>query len=537
MASAQVHGVEIKGPEGERFDEILTAEAVELVARLHRQFDATRRELLADRVERQKELDSGGSLDFLADTKDVREGDWTIAPEPDALQNRRVEITGPTSRKMVINALNSGASGFMADFEDSNSPTWTNMIGGQVNLADAVRGTIEHEEDGNEYKLNEEVATLLVRPRGWHLLERNLVVDGKPVAGGLVDFGLYFFHNAKELLERGDGPYYYLPKMESHLEARLWNDAFNLAEDHVGLERGTIKATVLIETLPAAFEMDEILYELRDHSAGLNAGRWDYIFSAIKRFRTRPEFVTPDRIKVTMTVPFMRAYTELLVKTCHRRGAHAIGGMAAQIPSRTDEEANKKAFAALREDKQREASDGFDGTWVAHPDAVAAAMEEFDAFLGDRSHQVDRQRDDVEVSAEQLLDVPATEGDITEAGLRSNVNVGIQYISSWLRGNGAAAIYGLMEDAATAEIARGQVWQWVSHGAELDDGRPITAELVRELATSELEKIREEIGDDEWFEKEGRPGLSREIFEAVALTDEFIEFLTLPAYERLEENA
>jgi len=535
--SVQVQGVEIKGPAGDRFDEILTADALELVARLHREFDAPRRELLAARVERQKELDSGGTLDFLADTKDVRDGDWTIAPEPDALQNRRVEITGPTSRKMVINALNSGASGFMADFEYSNSPTWTNMIGGQVNLADAIRGTIEHEEDGKEYKLDREVATLLVRPRGWHLVERNLLVDGTPVAGGLVDFALYFLHNAPELLERGAGPYFYLPKLESHREARLWNDVFSLAQDHVGLPRGTIKATVLIETIPAAFEMDEILYELRDHSAGLNAGRWDYIFSAIKRFRTRSDFVTPDRKKVTMTVPFMRAYTELLVKTCHRRGAHAMGGMAAQIPSRTDEEANEKAFAALRADKQREASDGFDGTWVAHPDSVAAAMEEFDKVLGDQPHQVDRRRDDVDVSAEQLLDVAATEGDITEDGLRSNVNVGIQYISSWLRGNGAAGIHGMMEDAATAEIARGQVWQWVHHAAKLDDGRPITAELVRELETSELENIREEISDDEWFDKEGRPDLSREIFEQVALADEFIEFLTLPAYERLEENA
>ncbi len=534
--SEQVQAVEIKGVDGERFDEILTAEAMEFVARLHRACDATRRDLLARRMARQEELDAGGTLDFLAETKDVRDGDWTIAPEPDALQNRRVEITGPTSRKMVINALNSGASGFMADFEDSNSPTWTNMIGGQVNLADAVRGTIEHEEDGKQYALDDEVATLLVRPRGWHLVERHLLVDGEPVAGGLVDFGLYVFHNARELLERGAGPYFYLPKMESHLEARLWNDAFLLTEQHMGLERGTIKATVLIETLPAAFEMDEILYELREHSAGLNAGRWDYIFSAIKRFRTRPDFITPDRKTVTMTVPFMRAYTELLVQTCHRRGAHAMGGMAAQIPSRTDEQANETAFAALREDKRREAADGFDGTWVAHPDSVSAAMEEFDAVLGDRPHQVDRRRDDVAVSAEQLLDVPSTEGDITEEGLRSNVNVGIQYISSWLRGVGAAAIYGMMEDAATAEIARAQVWQWVRHRAELDDGRPVTAELVRDLETSELEKIRAEIGDDEWFENEGRPGLSREIFEEVALAEDFVEFLTLPAGERLEEN-
>ena len=532
-----VDGVEIRGATGERFDEVLTPDALEFIARLHRAFDATRRELLGLRRQRQAELDAGGTLDFLPDTQDVRDGDWTIAPEPDALQNRRVEITGPTSRKMVINALNSGATGFMADFEDSNSPTWHNMIGGQVNLTDAIRGTIEHEEKGNHYTLDDEVATLLVRPRGWHLVERNLLVDGAPVAGGLIDFGLYSFHNARELLARGAGPYFYLPKLESHSEARLWNDVFTAAEHDLGLDHGTIKATVLIETLPAALEMDEILYELREHSAGLNAGRWDYIFSAIKRFRTRPQFVTPDRKAVTMTVPFMRAYTDLLVRTCHRRGAHAMGGMAAQIPSRTDEQANKTAFAALRKDKQREASDGFDGTWVAHPDSVAAAMEEFDRVLGDRPHQLDRLRDDVQVSVEQLLDVPSTPGDITEAGLRSNVNVAIQYISSWLRGNGAAGIDGMMEDAATAEIARSQVWQWVRHGAQLDDGRTITAALVRELETSELEQIREQIGDDEWFETQGRPRLSREIFEGVALADEFVEFLTLPAYERLEENA
>ena len=529
--------MEIRGPGGERFGEVLTREALELVARLHRAFDARRRELLVARMQHQQELDAGATLDFLADTEDVRAGDWKIAREPEALQNRRVEITGPTTRKMVINALNSGASGFMADFEDSNSPTWQNMIGGQVNLADAVRGTIEHEESGKHYRLDDEVATLLVRPRGWHLVERNMLVDGRPVAGGLVDFGLYVFHNARALLERGAGPYFYVPKLESHREARLWNDVFDVAEDHIGLRRGTIKATVLIETIPAAFEMDEILYELREHSAGLNAGRWDYIFSAIKRFRTRPQFVTPERSKVTMTVPFMRAYTDLLVRTCHRRGAHAMGGMAAQIPSRSDEEANEKAFAALRADKRREAHDGFDGTWVAHPDSVAAAMEQFDEILGDRPHQLDRRRDDVQVSAEQLLDVAATEGDITEEGLRSNVDVAIQYISSWLRGKGAAAIHGMMEDAATAEIARAQVWQWVRHGAQLDDGRTITAELVRELETSELQRIREEIGDDEWFENHGRPNLSREIFEEVALADVFVEFLTLPAYERLEENA
>jgi malate synthase len=533
--AVDVKGVAVQAPFLDRFEEVLTPEALGLVARLHRELDRTRRELLSARQARQAELDAGGTLDFLPETRQIREGDWRIAPEPDALQDRRVEITGPTSRKMVINALNSWARGFMADFEDSNSPTWANMVGGQVNLADAIRRTIEHEEKGKQYRLEEETATLLVRPRGLHLPERHLHVDGEQVAGAFMDFGLYLHRNAHELLERGAGPYFYIPKLESRHEARLWRDAFVIAEEAVGLDRGTIKATVLIETIPAAFEMDEILYELREHSAGLNAGRWDYIFSTIKRFRTREDFLTPDRAKVTMTVPFMRAYTELLVKTCHRRGAHAIGGMAAQIPSRTDQEANSKAFAALRDDKQREASDGFDGTWVAHPDSVAAAMEEFDKFLGDMPHQVDRRRDDVEVTAGQLLDVASTPGERTEQGLRSNVNVGIQYISSWLRGNGAAGIYGLMEDAATAEIARAQVWQWIRHGAELDDGRPVTPELVRELEESELERIRREVGDDDWFYSEGRPDLSRELFEQVALADEFVEFLTLPAYDRLED--
>jgi len=514
---------------------VLTPDALDLVATLHRELDAARRQLLASREERQEKLDAGGSLDFLEDTREVRESDWTIAPQPGALADRRVEITGPTTRKMVINALNSGARGFMADFEDSNSPSWQNMAGGQVNLIDAVRRTIEHDESGKEYRLEEETATLLVRPRGLHLSERHLVVDGEAVAGAFMDFGLFVFHNAHELLERGAGAYFYIPKLESHLEARLWRDAFVLAEDALGLDRGTIKATVLIETIPAVFEMDEILYELRDHSAGLNAGRWDYIFSTIKRFKTRDDFVLPDRSKVTMTVPFMRAYTELLVKTCHRRGAHAMGGMSAVIPSRTDEEANQKAFRAVKDDKEREAGDGFDGTWVAHPDSVPVATEAFDQVLGDRPNQLDRRRDDVDVSADHLLNVPATPGEVTEEGLRSNVNVGIQYISSWLRGNGAAGIYGLMEDAATAEIARGQVWQWIHHGTSLDNGRRITPELVRELETAELEKIRSEIGDDGWFYSEGRPDLSRELFESVALADEFVEFLTLPAYERLED--
>ncbi|CAN5780535.1 malate synthase A [soil metagenome] len=531
---AEAAGVEVRGPIEDRFDEVLTGSALELLATLHRELDGRRRELLQARRSRQAELDAGGSLDFLAATRDVREGDWRVAAPPADLVDRRVEITGPTDRKMVINALNSGAPGFMADFEDSNSPSWHNMVGGQVNLADAVRRSIELTgEDCREYSLVEEPATLLVRPRGWHLPEKHVLVDGEPVSGALFDFALYFDRNAAELLERGSGPYLYVPKLESHLEARLWNDAFCIAQDARGLERGTVRATVLVETLPAAFEMDEILYELRDHSAGLNAGRWDYIFSAIKRFREREDFVLPDRSDVTMTVPFMRAYTELLVKTCHRRGAHAMGGMAAFIPSRSNPEINDTAIAGVRDDKSREAGAGFDGTWVAHPDLVAVATEEFGDVLGDRENQVDRQRDDVSVTAGELLDIPSTPGAITEDGLRNDVNVGIQYISSWLRGNGAAAIHNMMEDAATSEIARSQVWQWIRHGAQLEDGRTVTRELVGELATSELEKIRAEVGD-EFFYSEGRPDLSRELFEGVALGDEFVEFLTLPAYERLD---
>src|SRR3954452_3941863 len=522
MASIDVRGLEIHAPVSGRMEEVLTPEAVEFVAGLHREFDGTRQDLLRRRAERMAELENGESLDFLEATRAIRDDDsWTVAPAPRDLRDRRVEITGPTQRKMVINALNSGACGFMADFEDSNSPTWKNMIEGHVNLIDAIEGTIEFsQEDGKEYRLQEDVATLLVRPRGWHLPEKHMTVDGQPIAGAFVDFGLYFFHNAKRLLDKGSGPYFYLPKMQSHLEARLWNDVFNHAQDALETPRGTIRATVLIETVPAAFEMDEILYELREHGASLNAGRWDYMFSMIKCFRDRPEFVLPDRNSVTMTVPFMRAYTELLVKTCHRRAAHAMGAMAAFIPSRTDPEANEKAQAKLRDDKKREANDGFDGTWVAHPDSVENAMKEFDAVLGDKPNQVDRKRDDVNGTAADLLDVQSTPGDITEEGLRSDVNVGIQYISSWLRGNGAAGIYGLMEGAATAEIARGQVWQWIRREAKLDDGRQVTSELVHELEDSELEKIRSEIGDDDWFYSEGRPELSKELFESVALTDE-----------------
>lgn len=513
---------------------VLTQDSLELLAELHERFESRRRELLNARVAQRARFAAGERLDFLPETLGVRHGDWQVAPPPADLQDRRVEITGPVDRKMVINALNSGARGFMADFEDSLSPTWENVVQGQVNLSDAIAGSIEFTgADGREYALGDDVATLLVRPRGWHLVEKHVVIDGNPVAGAFADAGLYLYRNARALLDQGSGPYFYLPKMESHLEARLWAEVFAFLEARLELDPGTVKTTVLIETLPAAFEMEEILYELRAHSCALNAGRWDYIFSTIKTFRDRPEFVLPDRNDVKMTVPFMKAYSELLVATCHRRGAHAMGGMAALIPSRKDAEANERAVRAVAADKEREAGAGFDGTWVAHPDVVATAMAEFDKVLGERPNQVDRQRDDVAVGADELLDIAATPGAITEAGLRNNVNVGIQYISSWLRGNGAAAIYGLMEDAATAEISRSQVWQWIRHGRTLEDGTAITPDLVRRLADEELERIRTEIGDDEWFEREGRPRESRELFEQVALGDELAEFLTLPAYERL----
>ncbi len=457
-----------------------------------------------------------------------------MAPVPADMQQRWVEITGPTDRKMTINALNSGADGFMADFEDANAPTWRNMVEGHINLRDAIEGTITYDgSDGRHYELGEDPATLLVRPRGWHLPERHLLVDGEPVAGAFFDFGMYFFHNARSLLRNGSGPYFYLPKMESHLEARLWNDVFSFAQDALGMERGTIKATVLIETLPAAFEMDEILYELRDHSAGLNAGRWDYIFSAIKCFRDQPDMVLPNRVEVTMTVPFMRAYTELLAATCHRRGAHAMGGMAALIPSRKGgEEANQKALDGVRADKEREVKQGYDGTWVAHPDLVPVAREIFEQGLGGAPNQLERQRDDVDVTAEQLLDLASTPGQVTEQGLRTDVSVGFQYISFWLGGRGAAAINNLMEDAATAEISRSQIWQWIHHGAQLEDGRTVTRELVLQILDEETAKIRETVGEDTW--QAGRPAETREIFEAVSLSDELLEFLTLPAYQYID---
>jgi malate synthase len=507
-------GVELRAPVEGRAAEMLTSEALAFVAALQREFGAERGRLLAARVMRQAELDAGALPDFRAETREVREGDWQVASAPADLQDRRVEITGPVDRKMVINALNSGARVFMADFEDANSPTWENNVEGHVNLVDAVRRTIELESNGKRYELADDPAVLVVRPRGWHLPEKHLFVDGEPVSGSLFDFGLYVFHNGAELLERGTGPYFYLAKLENHLEAGLWNRVFDFAEHELELPRGSIKATVLIETVLAAFEMDEILYELREHIVGLNAGRWDYLFSLIKKFRTRPDFVLPDRAQLTMTTPFMRAYTELLVKTCHRRGAHAMGGMAAFIPSRRDHEVNETALAKVREDKVREAGDGFDGTWVAHPDLVSVATEEFDKVLGDAPNQLDRQRDDVDVGASDLLDLSVAGGEITDDGLRTNVSVGIRYLESWLRGVGAAAIDNLMEDAATAEISRSQIWQWVQHGK-------VTPERVREV-------LDEELPDG------GRFTEARELFERVALADEFVEFLTLPAYEYID---
>ncbi|HET9125680.1 MAG TPA: malate synthase A, partial [Solirubrobacteraceae bacterium] len=506
--------LQIAPPPTARTEEILSRDALAFVQDLHRRFGQRRTELLAARAKRP------APRGFLEETRRIREdADWRCAPIRADYADRRVEITGPTDRKLVINALNSGARGFMADFEDANSPTWRNQIEGHVNLIDAVEGTLTYEgADGRHYELGPEPATLLVRPRGWHLPEKHLTVDGEPVGGSLVDFGLFVFHCAPRLQARGKGVYLYLPKLEHHLEARLWNDVLTFAEDELGLPRGTIRATVLIETLPAAFQMEEILHELREHSYGLNAGRWDYIFSMIKCFRDDPAFVLPDRVDVKMTVPFMRAYTELLVKTCHARGTFAMGGMAALIPSRKDPEANERAIDAVREDKQREAGDGFDGTWVAHPDVVAVAMEAFDAVLGERPNQIDRRRDEVNVTAAKLLDASATPGEITEAGLRNNVRVGFQYISFWLGGHGAAGINNLMEDAATAEIARAQIWQWVRHGK-------FTREHVREVLDEEMELIRAEVGEEVW--QKGRPQDTREVFEAVALGEDFPAFLTL----------
>jgi malate synthase len=491
--------------------EVLTQDAIEFLARLHREFEPRRQEVLAARRHRQAQVSAGHALDFLPQTADVRAGDWSVAPAPGDFDDRRVEITGPAEPKMIINALNSGARVFMADFEDSLSPTWDNVLEGQAALAGAVRRRLTFRSpEGKEYRLGETPATLVVRPRGWHLVERHHTVDGAPISASLFDFGLYLLHNGAELLARGSGPYFYLAKLQSHEEARLWNDVFLWAQDVVGVPRGSIRATVLVETIWAAFEMDEILYELREHAAGLNAGRWDYIFSLIKTFADRPDMVLPDRAQVTMAVPFMRAYTQLLVRTCHRRGAHAIGGMSAFIPNRREPEVTENALAKVREDKEREAGDGFDGTWVAHPDLVPVAMEIFDRTLGDRPYQKERLREDVAVRPEDLLDFNVPGGQITEAGLATNVSVGVRYLDSWLAGVGAAAIDNLMEDAATAEISRSQVWQWVRAGR-------FTPDRVRR----EIDLMRAE-----------HPAAA-EVFEQVALSDDFVEFLTLPAYERL----
>ncbi|MFC4529548.1 malate synthase A [Sphaerisporangium dianthi] len=528
-----MEGVEISGPSLDRFDEILTPEALRFVATLQREFEGRRRELLDVRQARQAELSAGGTLDFLPETKAVREDDsWRVAEPAPGLVDRRVEITGPVDRKMTINALNSGAKVWLADFEDANSPLWENVVGGQLNLRDALDRTIDFEAGGKRYALrpDEELATIVVRPRGWHLTEKHVLVDGEPFSASIFDFGLYFFHCARRQIDKGKGPYFYLPKIESHLEARLWNDVFTRAQALLGVPHGTIRATVLIETYPAAFEMEEILYELRDHSAGLNAGRWDYLFSVIKKFRTRGrEFLLPERNAVTMTAPFMRAYTELLVRTCHKRGAHAVGGMAAFIPSRRDPEVNKVALEKVRADKTRESGDGFDGSWVAHPDLVPICQEVFDAVLGDRPNQLGRLREDVSVSAADLLAVSKTPGDITETGLRNNVDVALRYLAAWMAGSGAVGIHNLMEDAATAEISRSQIWQWVHNDIELaDTGEVVTKELVERVIAEELDNIRREPGFDGALY-----GQAAELFTEVALDDDFADFLTLPAYARM----
>ncbi|TDV20864.1 malate synthase A [Paraburkholderia caballeronis] len=521
-------GMQITGAIQPGFDTILTPDALALVAKLHRAFEPRRQELLNARVERTKRLDAGERPDFLAETKSVREADWTIAPLPKDLECRRVEITGPVERKMIINALNSGADSYMTDFEDSNAPNWDNQITGQINLKDAIRRTISLEQNGKRYQLNDKTATLIVRPRGWHLDEKHVTVDGQRVSGGIFDFALYLVHNAQELIARGSGPYFYLPKMESHLEARLWNDVFIAAQEAVGVPRGTIRATVLVETILAAFEMDEILYELREHSSGLNAGRWDYIFSAIKKFKNDKDFCLADRAQITMTVPFMRAYALELLKTCHRRNAPAIGGMSALIPIKNDAAANDKAMGGVRSDKARDATDGYDGGWVAHPGLVPIAMEEFVKVLGDKPNQIGKQRDDVNVTAKDLLDF-RPEAPITENGLRNNINVGIHYLGSWLAGNGCVPIHNLMEDAATAEISRSQVWQWIrSPKGKLEDGRKVTAELVRELIPQELDKVKAVVGGDtKPYER------AAQIFEQMSTSGNFVEFLTLPLYEEI----
>lgn len=528
MSSAMPHGVTITGAMGPRYDEVLTADALAFLAALHRSFNARRKELLTARVARQKRFDAGELPDFLPDTKSIRESAWTVAKHPADLLDRRVEITGPVDRKMVVNALNSGAKVFMGDFEDASSPTWANMMEGQINLKDRWAGKIGFTDAGNgkRYELKDKVAVLLVRPRGWHLPENHIVIDGEPSSGSLTDFGLYFFHNAKNALAQGSGPYFYIPKIESHLEARLWNDVFKFAQDHVGIPQGTIRATVLIETLPAAFEMDEILWEMKDHISGLNIGRWDYIFSAIKKLARNPNFVLPDRGQVVMGKAFLGAYAQLLVKTCHKRGAFAMGGMAAQIPVKNNPAANEAAFAKVRADKEREAGDGCDGTWVAHPDLVPVAMEVFDRLMPSQN-QLNRQRDDVHVGQKDLLAVH--EGTRTEAGLRENIRVGVQYIEAWLRGRGAVPIYNLMEDAATAEISRAQIWQFVKYGVALEGGAKASPELFDRCLKEEMERVRTEIGPENY--DKGRFPEAIKLFRDLSLAPDFEEFLTVPAYK------
>jgi malate synthase len=530
MPVADSKEVALLGRMSPEFKQILTPEALAFIAKLERQFGPRRKALLAARAARQKEFDAGKLPDFLPETKNIREKDWHVAPQPKDMLDRRVEITGPTDRKMVINALNCGASTFMADFEDANCPTWHNMLDGQLNLRDAVRRTISLEQGGKSYRLNEKTAVLIPRPRGWHLDEKHVTVDGKPVSGSLFDFALYFFHNARELLARGSGPYFYLPKMESHLEARLWNDVFVFSQNELKIPQGSIKATALIETVLAAFEMDEILYELREHSAGLNIGRWDYIFSCIKKFRSNKDFCLADRSQVTMTAPFMRAYALLLVKTCHRRGAPAMGGMAAQIPIKNDPAANEAALEKVRQDKLREVTDGCDGTWVAHPGLVPVAKQVFDEHMP-KPNQYDRQRPDVKVTARELLDFQP-EKPITEAGIRNNISVGIQYLGAWLAGNGCVPVFNLMEDAATAEISRSQIWQWIrSPKGVLNDGRKVTAELFKQLLAEELPKVRSYLGDAAY--RAGKYEQGAKLFETITL-GEYVEFLTLPAYELID---
>jgi len=529
MTRQLAEGVEIHGPINESYEEILTQDALAFVSELHRRFNQRRLELLDARADRQAGLDRGERPSFLDETAHVRDNSsWVVAETPPDLQKRHLEITGPTDRKMVINALNSGADVFMADFEDANSPTWDNMIDGQINLRDAVNENLSLESpDGKKYELSKEHAVLFVRPRGWHLNEKHVTIDGSEISGSLFDFGLYFFHNAKNLIEKGTGPYFYLPKLESHLEARLWNDVFIFAQERLEIPHGTIRATVLLETILAAFEMEEILYELRHHSAGLNAGRWDYIFSVIKKFHSQ-NFCLPDRGQVTMTVPFMRAYTELLVRSCHKRAAHAMGGMAAFIPNRKDPDVTERALRKVRADKKREFQDGFDGTWIAHPDLVPVAREVFDQL--ERPNQKERLREDVEVTPEDLINFEIPEGTITEEGVRLNINVGLQYLASWLRGTGAAAINNLMEDAATAEISRAQLWQWIHHEAKLDDGRDVTEDMVRSFTDEEIENIKALYGQH--FDPENFKS-AREIFEKLVYSTKFHDFLTLLAYKEL----